>query len=220
VIGPETVTMGERGQSTCRFLAVATLGSLLAAAHPAFSQNWIRRHVPAEENQGTNWIWTLTTLAASADGSTIIVASDLGPVCVSQDWGTTWKVTPLAYNSWFGVSCSEDGSKMSAVSYLVNTSNQLNTSTIFTSADSGNSWTPRNSPSSPHIIDGFVGVAGSADGTRLLALVNGKADPTHPNNTVTWDGGIYLSTDAGASWRVGGTGASRYCVLCRTADEG
>jgi hypothetical protein len=199
-----------------RFVFGAALGSFLAAANPAFSQNWIRH--PLLSAGGTNWI--ITAIACSADGGTIVAAAYNGPVWVSTDLGATWQVTSLAYNSWSGVTCSADGRKMTAVSGEFNTIT-WNTFTIYTSSDSGASWTPRSSPTAPDIVNAFSGVAGSADGTRLVALVSAKYDPTHPTNTVPWDGGIYLSTDSGASWQVGGTGGTNnfsWAAVASSAD--
>ena len=73
------------------------------------------------------------------------------------------------------IASSSDGSKVAAVSYNTGAG-----AGIFTSTDSGASWTKRAAQGS------WRAIASSSDGKRLVA----GADP----------GGIYVSTNGGASW--------------------
>ncbi|MBI1766731.1 MAG: hypothetical protein HYR56_35440, partial [Acidobacteria bacterium] len=86
-------------------------------------------------------------------------------------FGLNW--TPRENNrNWYSVASSADGSKLVAVEQG---------DKIYTSTDSGVSWTPRNSGG---IF--WQSVASSADGNKLVAVeVNFK---------------IYTSTDSGVSW--------------------
>lgn len=74
--------------------------------------------------------------------------------------------------NWWGITSSADGSKLAAV---VATSGQ-----IYTSTDSGLTWTARES------LRDWRGIASSADGVKLAAVAQG--------------GQIYTSTDSGVTW--------------------
>jgi len=88
---------------------------------------------------------------------------------------------------WISIASSSDGTKLVAsesdgVSYI-----PYPRGTIYTSSDSGATWTPRISDQI------WMGVASSSDGTKLVAL-----SYRAPNRI---DGGqIYTSTDSGVSW--------------------
>jgi hypothetical protein len=87
---------------------------------------------------------------------------------------------PADTGSWQGFASSSDGTKLVTGNY---------NSYIYTSTDSGVTWTPR---SVPIIGIGYWrGFASSADGTKLVT----------GNYTITGEGGyIYTSTDSGVSW--------------------
>jgi photosystem II stability/assembly factor-like uncharacterized protein len=85
----------------------------------------------------------------------------------SQDWGPT----PALSKLWAGVASSSDGVKIVAVAFY---------DKIYTSTDSGATWTPHESNRQ------WQAVASSADGVKLVAVVRG--------------GQIYTSTDSGLTW--------------------
>lgn len=88
------------------------------------------------------------------------------------NYGATWTAQTAANSrNWTGIASSADGSKLAAVDYG---------GFIYTSADSGVSWTARNSPRN------WYSIASSADGNKLVAVVDG--------------GQIHTSIDAGVSW--------------------
>ncbi len=139
---------------------------------------------------GATWTWQINSplgiyqsVASSADGSKLVAAaryadSNLSSgtqISTSADGGATWTLqanSPLA--NWSLVVSSIDGSKLVAVTDVTN-ANQ-----IYVSTDGGVNWTLRNT------LAGYVKVAMSADGSKLVATVAG--------------GQIYTSADSGVTW--------------------
>ena len=76
----------------------------------------------------------------------------------------------------------------------------VNGGQIYTSSDSGASWTPRESERS------WSGIVSSADGTILAAVVN--------------PGNIYISIDSGASWSVRATDLKRNWEAVAMSNDG
>ncbi|MEQ1751251.1 MAG: IPT/TIG domain-containing protein, partial [Prosthecobacter sp.] len=92
--------------------------------------------------------------------------SSIGPA------GATWTAQPNAGSrDWQAIASSADGTKLAAVVYG---------GQIYTSTDSGVSWTARESSR------GWFSIASSSDGTKLAAVAQ--------------YGQIYTSTDSGVSW--------------------
>jgi hypothetical protein len=122
------------------------------------------------------------SVASSADGNKLAAGSEYGPVYTSTDGGVTWAPTLTPSTWWTSIACSADGSTVVAAQ------GHPGMGLIFTSTDSGNTW----SSNSPSLM--WSGVASSADGTKLAAV------------DVTGD--IFTSADSGASWqwRFGDTG--------------
>ena len=97
--------------------------------------------------------------------------------------------------SWGSITSSADGSKLAAV---------VNGGQIYTSTDSGVTWTEQNSGSRP-----WGSITSSADGSKLAA-----ADRYGPN----YQGGqIYTSTDSGVTWTADG-GNRRWSSITSSAD--
>ena len=86
--------------------------------------------------------------------------------------------------NWTSVAASADGTKLAAVfrdDYDSNTGGIFSSGEIWTSSDSGATWS--------HVGQGdFNSVASSADGTKLVA--------------VTGLSSVYLSSDSGVTWRI------------------
>ena len=123
--------------------------------------------------------------------------------------GANWVVRPSG--ATLSVASSADGTKLVGVAQA---------SAIYTSVDSGATWTARDS------IRGWKSVCSSADGTKLAAVVQAGKIYTSTDSGLTWtahatnlswfgiassadgtklvavvDGGqIYTSTDSGANW--------------------
>jgi hypothetical protein len=199
-------------------LAAITSASLCAFGGAASGQEWQLTSAP------TNLTWV--AVAMSADGSKLAAASTNGPVYVSTNFGGAWQLSKAPTNDWSAIASSADGAKLVAVSgsYLgvgpiyTSTDGGLNWSSnstprrawscvacsadatrlvagakvydahgqgfpgpLFTSTNSGGSWQSNNVPPAY-----WQSVACSADGLKLVAG--------------TSDGGIYTSTDFGATW--------------------
>jgi hypothetical protein len=127
----------------------------------------------------TNNLWT--SCASSADGSRLFGASEQPfPIFVSTNFAATWN--PGRYDGvgrW--VACSADGYK------LVLVRNDRNVFYIYSSTNSGTTWTLRNTPFGyPRFA------ASSADGTTLLAA----GFFNYPG----YNGVIKISKDSGVTW--------------------
>lgn len=83
----------------------------------------------------------------------------------------TQQTTTASIHNWRSIASSSDGTKLAAVSGY-----------IYTSADSGATWTANTTSGSRN----WYSIASSADGTKLAAVVYG--------------GYIYTSADSGVTW--------------------
>ncbi len=144
----------------------------------------------AGSNNG-NRQWT--SVAMSADGSKIIAGEvfnnlftagpgTLNDVAAAAATGAAWTTHPVSGERGFmSVTSSADGTKLATVS---------TDHDIYTSTDSGATWTERTS--APVTTGGtlgsynFLSIASSADGTKLAA--------------VQYGGYIYTSSNGGATW--------------------
>lgn len=119
--------------------------------------------------------WDLIT--SSADGNTLFAAANGGPFYFSTNAGVNWTFTgpfePSSLAGWTGLASSGDGSRLAATGGVG----------IFTSIDSGNTWT---ATSAAENGSGWTSVVSSADGCRLAAT--------------TFFDTIYISTNAGTDW--------------------
>ncbi len=174
---------------------------------------------------------TYKAVATSADGLRITVVAkapvplgcSVGVPCPaegvfnSSDGGVTWVGSDLGGTNrdWVAVASSSDGTKLVGA---------VSGGQILTSADSGVTWTARDSARF------WTDVASSADGTKLVAAVSGGQIYTSSNSGVTWtaraqtgtwlsvtssaDGTrlaaadynglkLWISTDSGVTWVVG-----------------
>jgi hypothetical protein len=184
-----------------RFFLVlfAMASTLLVDVIPTAAQSWTFRDIPAEDDYAP---WALNCVACSADGSVIVAGSFGGPICVSTNWGSTWQ-TNSPDEEWNSVASSADGTKLVGVCTYTEETNGYGDSTIFTSSDSGVTWTAQNWTTDTNHFINWVCVASSADGTKLLALATpeggfSSSDPASANI------GIYLSTDSGVTWQLSG----------------
>ena len=147
----------------------------------------------ASMDSGATWAQTgappgnWDSVASSADGTKLAALElgndGLGNVWTSTNSGAAWH---LAFSNPFAnwdVTCSADGTKMAAGS---------SGGTIFTSMDSGNTWTTNAGPNYS-LYWMFLGC--SADGSTLV--IDGIA--AFPAGGYS-AGVIFLSSDSGASW--------------------
>ncbi len=119
----------------------------------------------------------------------------------------TW--TPQAPGLAFSaLACSADRTHLVAV----NSGSYINGGYLFTSADSGVTWTPRKND----VARGWSSVASSADGTRLVAAEAGLRS----SYTVPLSGGsIYTSADSGVTWQAAlAAGVHTWVCVASSAD--
>lgn len=146
-------------------------------------------------NSGTNWqITTAPTelwfgIAGSADGTKLLAAAEGNSLYLSSDSGATWRSANVPTNyAWESVACSADGSRLVGATFTAGY--------IFTSADSGNTWSNRYSA-------GYcVSLASSADGMKLAAV-----GPS-----------LFTSTNGGTNWSISGAPALDWNQVVSSAD--
>jgi len=166
-------------------------------------------------NIGSSWTPRETSrnwkaIASSADGSKLAAVVNGGHIFTSTNYGTTWTDrATLGNQNWTSIASSGDGSKLVAVA----------SSGLYTSTNSGATWTLRQGSSS------WTGVASSLDGVKLVAVA-GAGLTTSTNSGATWtvrlgaanwssvassangsnlvasiqSGSIYTSTNSGVNW--------------------
>ncbi|MDD5140787.1 MAG: hypothetical protein PHY43_11070 [Verrucomicrobiales bacterium] len=119
----------------------------------------------------TSWF----SVASSANGSNLVaVVTGAG---IYTNSGSTWAATSAPNKNWVSVASSADGSKLAAVEKT-----DANNGSIYTSINSGSTWTQQtNAPSKP-----WAAIASSSDGSKLVAA--------------SQNGGIYNSINYGVSW--------------------
>ena len=134
-----------------------------------------------------NW----ESIASSSDGSKLVAVASNGSsngfIYTSSDGGATWStnLAPSGNNKFTGVTSSNDGTYLAATTWSTG---------IFTSANSGQTWTLRTLPvpnagGETHL----QAVASSGDGSRL---VTGSRLSGASNGGI-----IFTSADYGASWK-------------------
>jgi len=136
---------------------------------------------------------TWTALACDATGNTLVAAcsfgwAEKGFVYVSVNGGVNWTLrTPQGtdYADWSAVASNSDGTKLVAVCLGAGSSWPQNNGVgrIYTSTDSGATWTLRSPTASPRM---WNSVASSSTGSNLVVC--------------GWDGLVYFSSDSGATW--------------------
>ncbi len=154
---------------------------------------------------------SLTTLSlpATANPGDVVAVSSTG----SNGWqavvGYNLSAVPVftAQSSpglpWKCVASSADGTKLVAVTYNESL-NTLHDSGIYTSTNSGVSWTTQTGGLATSGFSGWQSVASSADGTKLVA--------------VQYPGQIFTSTNSGVSWTVQSAPSTNWASVASSAD--
>ena len=123
-----------------------------------------------------------------ADGLTNVAIAKIGSFTYTYTW------SPVASSRiWQSITSSSDGTKLAAV---------VSGGYIYTSSDSGVSWTAQTASGSRN----WNSITSSSDGTKLAAVV--------------YPGYIYTSTDSGVSWTATSTDANRYWVSITSSSDG
>ena len=153
-------------------------------------------------NGGAAWTQTSAPtqywsgVACSADGIKMVATSGnaaflgkttAGGIFISTNAGATWTHTSAPTNNWTSVASSADGAKLvAAYGGLLPGSPYYATGAIYTSTDSGATWTPSSAPTM-----NWLQVVSSADGTKLAALTGVLEDRINS---------LWISTNSGAAW--------------------
>ena len=149
-------------------------------------------------DSGTTWtarrvggqVHDWASIASNSDGTKLVAVatngSENGFIYTSTDGGVSWSsnLAPEGNNQFTGVASSSDGTHLAATTW---------SSGIYTSSDSGQTWTLRSLPvPDEESLTYLQSVASSADGSRL---VTGSRPATGDNGGI-----IFTSADYGVSW--------------------
>ena len=165
-------------------------------------------------NSAPNEAWT--SVACSADGNTFAAVAgvsasggvgNISAICISTNGGMTWMITSAPSNYWVSVASSADGTKLVAAAMI---GSSWHPDFIYLSTNSGSTWMRSGAPS-----NAWSSVASSADGSKLVAACFPSA---LIEGTLTSAGGIYTSTDAGATWRSNNVPEQGFQAVASSAD--
>jgi hypothetical protein len=172
-------------------LASSADGSKLIAASsiPSLSQY---SFVLTSTNFGISWTTSnvpllsgsqsLTAVASSTDGNTLVVVGSYGRIYVSTNGNSSWNVsTNASYGFFSSVACSTDGKKIA----VVRQSSSGGPGGILISTDWGLTWNPTTAP-----VLYWTALAFSAEEARLFACGWNFSPAT----------GLYVTSNDGASW--------------------
>jgi hypothetical protein len=159
-------------------------------------------------NSGASWSspLSMTTshgwggLASDSAGAHLVAVGEFpGDIWTSTDLGASWidrtASGPAHGLDWSSVASSSDGTHLVAVegSGEVVTASGVVTGDIWTSGDSGVTWTNRTASGAAHNL-AWRSVASDANGTNLIAV----------------GAGIWTSSDSGATWTPQATNIATY----------
>ncbi len=163
------------------------------------------------EDSGVTWMdrtnpgGVFGTVTSSADGTRLAaiggtVTNDYpwprirGCIYTSTDGGATWtERTSAGDRKWSCITSSADGTRLVAGVWTTVCKHPWPSPPgyIYTSTDSGATWTERRSAGSRN----WGSITSSADGIKLAALVY----PDH-DGSASYPGYVYTSTDGGVTW--------------------
>lgn len=185
-------------------------------------QGYTTGGIMTSSNGGSTWTARAVSgaplfsgITSSSDGTKLaaVVSTDssTGYIYTSADSGATWTTrTGAGSHRWRAISSSADGTKLVAGS-SDNVYGWLSgLGYIYTSTDSGVTWTQR-TEAGQHA---WSGLASSADGTRLAASANDRRG--YPYNQSL--GYLYTSIDSGATWVQQDATASLWSAITSSSD--
>jgi photosystem II stability/assembly factor-like uncharacterized protein len=181
--------------AACACGMLVGLGGFFTVVNLACAQPWQATTAPVRYWQA---------LAASADGTKLVVAGLAGgycspclaPIYASTDAGVTWTQTTAPGDNWSAVAASADGTKLVAVSapqWGLNIDGYVGGGFIYSSLDAGATWKQTSAPT-----NAWSSVASSADGARLVAVSAPRWN--WKLQSYVGEGVIYRSVDSGATW--------------------
>jgi len=162
-------------------------------------------------NSGADWTLTSAptnyweSIASSADGIKLAAvaqkdaAENPGGIYISTNSGTTWTLTSAPTNNWYSIASSADGKTLLAGTEYY----------LYVSVDSGSTWQQVNEDYPMFHFEDWDGLASSADGTKLAAAATfSDSGP----------GGIFTSTDSGATWAFTSAPSDNWDSIASSAD--
>jgi photosystem II stability/assembly factor-like uncharacterized protein len=157
-------------------LAAVNYWDSLAYTSTNFGMTWFSNSIP---NVADSESFGLSrSIAGSADGTKLVVATLTGTIFTSTNSGIDWIATTTPIANWSSVASSADGGKLVAADALGGG--------IYVSTNFGTDWTLTSAPSNI-----WYSVASSANGKKLVAVAGGNSLSPGP---------VYISSDSGRTW--------------------
>jgi hypothetical protein len=192
-------------------VAASADGTRLIAAGNGWSSGWGDSLIYTSTNSGASWVPTTapsnswTSVASSWDGTRLAAAGNYYPsgdglIYISTNSGANWTPTTAPSAQWRAVASTAEGTR------LVAAVGQK----IYSSTNSGATWQPTSAPAT-----NWQSLASSADGMKLAAGTSGL----HLSNQwASAAGGIWLSTNGGATWVESTAGPDSWISLASSAN--
>jgi photosystem II stability/assembly factor-like uncharacterized protein len=214
-----------------KLLWMLAMGGFFALDESVPAQSW----TPTGAN--TNVVWS--SIACSADGTSLVAGLSGGAIFLSGDSGNLWSPcrTPATNTSWIAVASSADFSRLAALDNLH--------SLVYLSTDAGFTWT-----SNSLAATNLNSLALSADGSQLevtaaggavfLTFLTGDPGALWFLNTLpavgtlhvvssadgaklavaAVNGSIFCSTNGGSSWQVSGAPTNLFWTCMASSADG
>jgi sugar lactone lactonase YvrE len=171
--------------------------NIVAASGGGFGQ--LQGPIYTSQDGGDTWlsnnapVLSWESVASSADG-TKLAAAGMNAIYTSANGGADWTMSSNAPSlAWECIAMSADGSRLAACAYSPYWPPPTN---IYTSTNFGADWITNTVAASTGAIPrGWISIASSADGSRLLAASGGNGSL----------GELFISTNSGTTWSVTAT---------------
>ncbi len=204
-------------------------GSKLAAAGMEPITNY--GYIYTSTNSGHTWTKrtsagnrTWTAIASSDNGDKLVATAytldsnndyeEVYHLLTSTNGGKNWTERNVgASYYWTSVTSSSNGNKLAAVGYYRDPENSDLTYHLFTSTNSGSSWTERGVAESCN----WTTVTSSADGNKLVALC---ASPDNYGDEDDGNNFVLISNNGGATWTSKLTEGTKYLTGATISDDG
>jgi hypothetical protein len=154
-----------------------------------------------ERTSAGTYCWN--SVASSADGMKLVAAYSIsyneGAIFTSSDAGATWtERTSAGARQWNSVASSADGVKLAATASNLDYDTVEGSSSIYTSQDSGATWTEQASTRMARVNE-WTSITSSSDGTKLAATkfsIDGYTEDLQP----IYKSHVYTSSNSGVDW--------------------
>ena len=171
--------------------------NIVMASGGGFGQ--LQGPIYTSQDGGNTWlsnnapVLSWESVASSADG-TKLAAAGMNAIYISANGGADWTMSTNAPSlPWSCIAMSADGSKLAACAFSFYSPEPTN---IYTSTNFGADWITNTVVASIGAIPrGWISIASSADGSRLLAASGGDG----------YLGELFISTNSGTTWAVTAT---------------